>query len=330
MTIRIVPVDAESPDPAAIEEAASILASGGIIAFPTETVYGLGANALNPEAVQNIYDAKGRPATNPLILHVARVEQARELVSYWPAAAQRLVDTFWPGPLTLVLKKTDIVPDIVTAGLPTLAVRMPEHPVARALLRECDFPVAAPSANRYTGVSPTRAEHVALALGDRVPLVLDAGHTDVGIESTVVQVTDEAVILLRPGMISAVDIENVAQVPLRRVAAIVPDSEARPSPGQSARHYAPTGRVILGTAEDVANLPRATRGLAVLFRNRPLPRDVTHVPAPNNPTNYAHELYEWLHRADELGCVFVFLEEPPDTPEWEGIRDRLRRASREG
>lgn len=330
MTIRIVPVDAAAPDPAAIEEAASILASGGIVAFPTETVYGLGANGLDPEAVQKIYDAKGRPATNPLILHVARVEQARELVSHWPDAAQRLVDTFWPGPLTLVLKKTALVPDIVTAGLDTLAVRMPEHPVARALLRQCAFPVAAPSANRYTGVSPTRAEHVAMALGDRIPLVLDAGQTEVGIESTVVQVTDQHVILLRPGMISAVDIEAVAGVPLLRVAAIVPEHEARPSPGQSARHYAPEGRVIVGSAQDAADLPRATPGLAVLFKPHPLPQHVTFVQAPSTPAEYAHDLYEWLHRADEEGCVFVFLEEPPDAPEWEGIRDRLRRASREG
>lgn len=329
MTIRIVPVDAQSPDPAAIDEAAAILASGGIVAFPTETVYGLGANAFDVDAVQKIYDAKGRPSGNPLILHVARVEQARELAAYWPDAAQRLVETFWPGPLTLVLEKTDRVPDIVTAGLSTLAVRMPEHPVARALLRACDFPIAAPSANRYTGVSPTRAEHVAMALGDLVPLVLDAGQTDVGIESTVVQVTDTAVVLLRPGMISAVDIEDVAKIPLRRVAAIVADHEARPSPGQSARHYAPEGRVIVGPADEVTRLPRATRGLAVMFGERPLPREVTYIEAPSSPSDYAHELYDWLHRADELGCVFVFLEEPPDTPQWEGIRDRLRRASRD-
>ena len=142
--IRIVPVDATSPDPAAVEEAASILRSGGIVAFPTETVYGLGANGLDADAVRSIFEAKGRPATNPLILHVARVEQAKELAASWPAAAQRLVESFWPGPLTLVLKKRAHVPDAVTAGLDTMAVRMPEHPVARALLRECDFPVAAP------------------------------------------------------------------------------------------------------------------------------------------------------------------------------------------
>jgi L-threonylcarbamoyladenylate synthase len=329
MTIRILPVDRESPDPAALEEAASILRSGGIVAFPTETVYGLGANGLDPEAVQKIYDAKERPAGNPLILHVARVEQARELAAEWPTPAQRLVDTFWSGPLTLVLKKTSAVPDIVTAGLPTFAVRMPDHPVARALLHECEFPVAAPSANRYTGVSPTRAEHVAMALGDRVPLVLDAGATDIGIESTVIAVSEDHVTLLRPGMISAVDIESASGVPLRRLAAIVADHEARPSPGQSARHYAPEGRVILGSANEVAQLPRATRGLAVLFNQRPLPRDVTFVQAPADPAAYAHELYDWLHRADELDCVFIYLEDPPDSPEWEGIRDRLRRASRE-
>ena len=330
MNIRIVQVDPNSPAQAAIEEAASMLRAGQIVAFPTETVYGLGANALDAEAVRRVYEAKGRPPGNPLILHVARIDDAKSITSSWPEPAQRLVETFWPGPLTLVLDKAAHVPDIVTAGLSTVAVRMPEHPVARALIRQCGFPVAAPSANQYTGVSPTRAEHVAMALGDRVPLVLDAGQTDVGIESTVVKVDADHVTLLRPGMVSATEVEEVAGVPLRRVAAIVADSEARESPGQSARHYAPThGRVIVGGPEAIAELPRATRGLAIMFRERSLPAPVTYIPAPEDPVQYAHDLYTWLHRADEEKCVFIFFEEPPEHPKWEGIRDRLRRAARE-
>lgn len=326
--IRIIPVDATSPDPAAIEEAASMLRSGGIVAFPTETVYGLGANALDVAAVRSIFAAKQRPPTNPLILHVAQIEQARDLASDWPETAQRLVDAFWPGPLTLVLRKQPHVPDEATAGLDTMAVRMPDHPVARALLRECDFPVAAPSANRFTEVSPTRAEHVAMSLGEVVPLVLDAGPTDVGIESTVVQVFADHVVLLRPGMIAASEVERVAQVPLRRVAAVVANEVPRASPGQSARHYAPRGRVIVGGADEVGDLPSAT-GLAIVFTEVQLPPNVMHVRALNDPQAYAHNLYEWLHRADALACEFIFIEEPPDEPMWEGIRDRLRRAATE-
>lgn len=330
MSTRIIPITKESPDPAALEEAASIMRAGGIVAFPTETVYGLGANALDAEAVAAIFDAKGRPKGNPLIVHVSSFEQARELAAEWPEPAQRLVESFWPGPLTLVLKRSDAVPDIVTAGLDTFAVRMPAHPVARALIRECGFPIAAPSANPYMAVSPTRAEHVAMSLGDRVPLILDGGQTDVGIESTVVRVTDDHVLLLRPGMIAADDIEQTAGVPLRRVAAIVPEGEARRSPGRSERHYAPSGRVIVGDADDSRNLPRATPGLAVMFTERPLPQNVEVVNAPSTPAAYAHDLYEWLHRADESGSVFIFFERPPDTAAWEGIRDRLQRASQEG
>ena len=329
MTTRIIPVDAEAPDPAAIEEAASIILAGGIVAFPTETVYGLGANALDPDAVAAIFDAKGRPKGNPLILHVSSFEAARELAAEWPEPADRLIESFWPGPLTLVLRRSEIVPDIVTAGLDTFGVRMPAHPVARALIREAGVPIAAPSANPYMAVSPTRAEHVAMSLGDRLPLILDGGQTDVGIESTVVQITDDQVTLLRPGIISAVDIEQTAGVPLQRLAAIVPEGQPQRSPGRAARHYAPRGRVIVGGAEEIQRLPRATPGLAVLFEERPVPANVEVVAAPDTPRAYAHDLYEWLHRADETGAVFIFFETPPDTPAWEAIRDRLTRASHE-
>ncbi|MFW6201455.1 MAG: L-threonylcarbamoyladenylate synthase, partial [Gemmatimonadota bacterium] len=200
--MRVLTVDPESPDPAAIDRAARALREGRLIAFPTETVYGLGADALDADAVRRIFEAKERPPRNPLIVHVADAAAARGLVERWPPAAGRLADAFWPGPLTLVLPKRPEVPDEVTAGLPTVAVRVPSHPVARALLLAAGVPVAAPSANPFTGVSPTTARHVQSGLADRIDLVLDAGPTPVGIESTVVDLSGPKPRLLRPGMIS--------------------------------------------------------------------------------------------------------------------------------
>ncbi|HEY0970121.1 MAG TPA: L-threonylcarbamoyladenylate synthase, partial [Gemmatimonadales bacterium] len=199
-TIRVDPV---SPGPQVLAHAASVLRRGGLVAFPTETVYGLGANALDSDAVARIYAAKGRPSFNPLIVHVADATAARTLATAWPEAAERLAAAFWPGPLTMVLPKQPRVTDLVTAGLPSVALRVPAHPVALALLRAAGIPIAAPSANRYTELSPTSAAHVERGLGDRVELILDAGPTRVGIESTVVDLTGERPVMLRPGIISA-------------------------------------------------------------------------------------------------------------------------------
>ena len=211
-----------------ISEAADIIRAGGLVAFPTETVYGLGANALDPAAVQKIFEMKGRPETSPLIVHVASVEMAREIVAEWPPLAEELARQWWPGPLTLVLPKKSIVPDIVTAGLPTVGVRMPNHPVALALIEEAGVPVAAPSANRFTGLSPTTAEHVRAVFGNVLP-VLDGGSCTVGIESTVVAIEDGKLKLLRPGMISLGEIEQAA----------AQAGAAHPAPGMHEKHYSP-------------------------------------------------------------------------------------------
>ena len=186
-----------SPD---IQKAAQILRSGGLVIFPTETVYGLGANALDPGAIRKIYALKGRPATSPLIVHVASIEQARELTADWPQEAERLAREYWPGPLTLVVPKKPIIPDEATAGLPTVGLRMPRHPIALALLHETGFPIAAPSANRFTQLSPTTAQHVRDAFGDDTPFLLDGGPCEVGLESTVIAVTPDGLEVLRPGM----------------------------------------------------------------------------------------------------------------------------------
>src|SRR5919202_2722131 len=204
-----LPVDPEHPEPEPIARAAAVLKQGGLVAFPTETVYGLGANALDAAAVARIFAAKGRPAYNPLITHVADVAGARRLARHWPESAERLAAAFWPGPLTVVVPKRPEVPDAVTAGLDSVAVRVPAHPVALALLREAALPVAAPSANRSTQLSPTTARHVEQALGDRVDLILDGGPTRVGIESTVVDLTGDVPVLLRPGLLAARDLEPV-------------------------------------------------------------------------------------------------------------------------
>ncbi len=263
-------VNPERPDPKWIRRAAEIIRAGGLVAFPTETVYGLGADALNPEAVRGIFEAKGRPATNPLIVHVEGAEEARRLVLRWPEAAERLARRFWPGPLTLILEKARCVPGIVTAGGPTVAIRAPSHPVARALIRAARTPIAAPSANRSMRLSPTRAEHVIEQLGGRVALVLDGGPTPGGIESTVLDLASETPRVLRPGPIapSALDValgrrmSAAAGKDKSGHSADLPESEpgAVRSPGLMARHYAPRTPLECIEPEPLDGIPRGTAG----------------------------------------------------------------------
>ncbi len=240
MKTEVISVSINSPEADRIARAAEVLRNGKLVAFPTETVYGLGANALDAEAVARIFVAKGRPTKNPLIVHVPDMNSARALVMEWPENAAKLAAKFWPGPLTLVLPKRDIVPDIVTAGGTTVALRVPAHPIALALLKEAGVPVAAPSANRSMRLSPTTAEHVAGGLAGRIDLILDGGPTTGGIESTVLSLVGETPTLLRPGLISPAEIEAVIG-PILRISDRAVDNagEEKPllSPGMLSRHF---------------------------------------------------------------------------------------------
>jgi L-threonylcarbamoyladenylate synthase len=329
----IITVHPTHPEPEVIDRAAAVLRRGGLVAFPTETVYGLGANALDERAVRRIYAAKERPGYNPLIAHVASIAGAARLAAEWPPIADRLARAFWPGPLTLVLPKRAEVPDAVTAGLDTVAIRMPAHPVALALIAAADLPIAAPSANRFTELSPTRAEHVARALGDRVDLIVDGGPTTVGIESTVVDVSGERAVLLRPGLISVDDLAPITGALAPRPAP-VPDSVPRPSPGMMERHYAPRAALRLFApaerqhAADLARQASAAGQTVGALLLEPFPAPIDHpIQMPSTPAAYARELYAALHSLDERGCDVILVEHVPVTAAWEGVRDRLERGA---
>lgn len=300
--------------PDEIRRAAELIRAGGLVAFPTETVYGLGAHALDEAAVRRIYEAKGRPATSPLIVHVLNAEMARGLASEWPDAAQRLTERFWPGPLTLVLPKQAIVPDLVTAGLPSVGLRMPSHPMALALLEQARLPIAAPSANRFTHLSPTTAEHVRVGLGSAVDYVLDGGPSWVGIESTVLSLCGEPA-LLRPGMVTRSEIEESIG-PVATTERVT--GEAHTSPGLHERHYQPRTELYLGA-------PREGRG-GYLWWSTEAPSERS-VPMPRDATEYASKLYDILHALDSEGLEWIAVEPVPERAEWDGIRDRLKRAS---
>jgi len=314
-----------------INRAARLLRAGRLVAFPTETVYGLGANALDPEAVARIYAVKGRPPTSPLIVHVASVEMAKTLVSAWPEAADLLTRKFWPGPLTLVLGKRPAIPDIVTAGLPTVGLRMPAHPVALALICAAGVPLAAPSANRFTELSPTTADHVRRSLGDDVDLILDGGPCQVGIESTVISLAGPQPVLFRPGGIWRAELEALIG-PIASARGIsgpkaseqeVP-SRAHTSPGMHARHYSP--RTTLFLISD-GNLPEQGKGV-YLQQTRPASRkDIAIIQMPSDAAAYASQLYDRLHQADAANADWIAVDQPPTTAEWEAVMDRLRRAA---
>lgn len=318
----------------AVLETAKLLRSGGVAAVPSETVYGLAANAFSPEAVRGIYRAKGRPSTNPLIVHVATAAMARACASDWPKLAELLARHFWPGPLTLVVPKSSMIPDIVVAGGQTVGLRWPSHAFFQSLIRECGFPLAAPSANPSDQLSPTTAEHVMAGLGQRIPLIVDAGPCAVGIESTVVDVTGQRPRILRPGIISADQIAQatgwIADEPTQD-----PEGPLR-SPGQLSRHYSPKARLEIWSWEsDAELLERVTREsispeqLFVLTHSRvpeePIPAQISFL--PDDPEAFARALYGYLHECDDRGAQLVVIEELPTGSAWDGIRDRLQRAS---
>lgn len=298
------------------DRAAALLRAGRLVSFPTETVYGLGANALDAAAVRRIYEAKGRPATSPLIVHVADVAMAKGVAAEWPEAAARLAARFWPGPLTLVLPKRPLVPDEVTAGLGTVGVRQPAHPVALELIRRAGVPLAGPSANRFMGLSPTTAEHVRAALGEAVDLVVDGGTCAVGIESTVLSLCGGRAVLLRPGMVSRESLEAV--IGPVEIAGEVADGVAHEAPGMHARHYAPVTSLRVG-----APVP----GSGYVWHTVPA-EAAGAVRLPAEAQGYAAGLYGALHTLDAAGLPEIVVEPVPEGGAWDGIRDRLTRASK--
>lgn len=318
-----------SASPAAIDEAAVRLREGRLVAFPTETVYGLGAHALDADAVSQIYALKGRPAFNPLIVHVADVEGARQLTQ-WNERAQRLAEAFWPGPLTLVLPRKPGVPDAVTAGLSTVAVRVPAHPLALELLQKARIPVAAPSANRSTQISPTRAAHVVKSLGEQV-WVLDGGECKVGLESTVLDLSGARAAILRPGALGARELEPFIG-PLAH-ADEVKGEAPRSSPGQMERHYAPRARVRLfsNLADAHFHAVLLGQGLKIgVLAFAPTEIDSHEIILPDDPARYGAGLYGALHQLEDAGVGLILIEDVPDSPNWDAVRDRLKRAAFEG
>lgn len=309
---------------ASIEEAARLILAGELVAFPTETVYGLGANALDPEAVRRVYAAKGRPATSPLIVHVCSIAMAREVVREWPERAEKLAAAFWPGPLTLVLPKSPRIPPEVTAQLDTVGVRIPAHPIALALIEQAQVPIAAPSANRFSELSPTTAEHVRESLGSKAAMVLDGGPSAVGIESTVISLGGGEAVLLRPGMITQADLEQ-AIGPVRRFAGQA--EGAHPSPGLHPRHYSPKTPLVL---VEHGAVPSAGRGAYLWIREAPADRASAQHPIemPIDPGEYAARLYAVLHEVDAQGWDWIAVEKPPGGAMWAAVRDRLERAAR--
>lgn len=311
-----------------IAHAVAILRRGGLVAFPTETVYGLGADANNSDAVRSLFAAKGRPADHPVIVHLASSVQLAQWTCEFPPLAQKLAAKFWPGPLTLILRRAGSVSELVTGGQDTVGLRVPSHPVAQAFLAAFGGGIAAPSANRFGHVSTTTAAHVAQELGDRVDYVLDGGASDIGIESTIVDATADHPVLLRPGHISASEIEATAGISLQ-----APHADTPRAPGMLASHYAPATTLLLLEAdlllELVTTLARQGKRTAVLARGtrQPLLDGITWIAAPADVAAYAHDLYANLRALDAAGCDAILVEQPPLAAEWAAVNDRLMRAA---
>lgn len=303
----------EQASPAAVREAADALKRGELVVVPTETVYGLACNALDPVAVQRVFDAKGRPSDNPLIVHISGFEQLCDVAKDWPDLAAQLAERFWPGPLTLVLPKKQNVPDVTTAGLDTVAVRVPSHPVALAVIAAAGVPIAAPSANVFTALSPTAAEDVDPAIADKAVMVLDGGRCEIGLESTVVDLSGEHPRILRPGGVTRSEVQAVVGRPLGHL----PPPSIKKGPGMYPRHYAPNAKVVV-----VEKIDDARPGLT--FHE---PQTADQIKMPDDPNAYGASLYRALRRLDSTGIRTIYVENPPSHPDWEAVHDRLKKAS---
>ncbi|MFI5253193.1 MAG: L-threonylcarbamoyladenylate synthase [Bacteroidota bacterium] len=330
---KLQTISPDNPDEAIIAEAAEILRTGGLVAFPTETVYGLGADALNASAVKNVFTVKGRPADNPLIVHIGSIEQAEQLCLEITADAKLLMTRFWPGPLTVVLKARQVIPIVVTGGLDTVALRMPDHRVPLALIKKLGGGIVGPSANISGRPSPTTARHVYDDLNGKIPMILDAGPTIIGVESTVIDVTHKPGVILRMGGLPREEIEKI----IGPVHTTADDHAKKRSPGTRYRHYAPKARVILvnqGDAEEAAELVRKYRGMdanvgcilhSISLRSVQNSGELRIFTFPSD--DYAKRLFDTLRQLDAYGVDVIIVESIPETGVGAAVMDRLRRAA---
>jgi L-threonylcarbamoyladenylate synthase len=336
---EILPTHTAALFRAAVARAAELLRAGEVVALPTETVYGLAANAFDAHAVARIYEVKGRPAHNPIIVHVAGLELAKRCAERWPEAAEQLARAFWPGPLTLVLPRSREIPDLVTAGGPTVGIRWPSHPFIQAVIRECGFPLAAPSANPSNQVSPTNAAHVNKSLGDKIRLIVDGGQSQVGIESTVLDLSANPARVLRPGIIHGESLRAAlhdTQWTIASDTALENSAQPLRSPGQLPKHYSPNARLEIWSWRDADDLQSK-------IKNQKSKMDRVHVIAhtvipsgeglgrvsviPHDAEAFARAIYAELHECDAAGAELIIVEALPETREWEAIADRLKRAA---
>jgi L-threonylcarbamoyladenylate synthase len=318
---------------AAVARAVELLRAGEVVALPTETVYGLAANALETKAVMRLFEIKGRPANNPIIVHVSETAMAKRCVANWPEVADKLAKAFWPGPLTMVLPRSSEIPDIVTAGGTTVGVRWPSHPFIQAVIRACDFPLAAPSANLSGRLSPTNAEHVRKALGNKIPLIVDGGQSQVGIESTVVDLSISPPAVLRPGMIH----DRALLAVTGHLQAVVQGNRAiLKSPGQWRKHYSPRAKLVFLSWRDESELRVQSSKFTVKDSKLHIIAH-TRIPSgagfgrvsviPHDAEAFARAIYAELHQCDESGADLIVVEALPETDEWQAIADRLKRAA---
>jgi len=329
---EVLSTDTQRKFQAAVRKSVELLRAGEVVALPTETVYGLAANALDAKAVSRIFEVKGRPAHNPIIVHVSNHSLAESCVANWPEMAARLARAFWPGPLTLVLPRAESIPDVVTAGGPTVGLRWPNHPFIQAVIGECGFPLAAPSANPANQISPTNAEHVRKYFGDRIPLIVDGGQCQVGIESTVLDLSETPPCLLRPGMIDAQALLAVTGE-LRFGSA--DSAKVLKSPGLLQKHYAPKAKLLMSSWNNDLHLREQLRTQGSLAKIHIIAH--TRIPSaesfgrvsviPHDPEAFARAIYAELHLCDQLGAELIVVEDIPNTNEWLAIGDRLKRAT---
>ena len=334
MNTEILPTHTKPLFDAAVKRAAELLRAGEVVALPTETVYGLAANALDESAVAKIFQIKGRPAHNPIIVHIAGNAMARACVAQWPELAEKFAHAFWPGPLTLVLPRSEKIPGNVTAGGPTVGVRWPSHPFMQAVIRECRFPLAAPSANLSNQISPTNAEHVRSQLAGQIGLIVDGGQSQVGIESTVLDLTAVAPKILRPGMIHLESLMAVAEN--IQPSTFNTEQSALRSPGMLTKHYSPKAKLAVLDWRDEAELQLKIQNLRFKIADCHVIAH-TKIPAgfaaanvsviPHDAEAFARALYSELHHCDAAGARLIVVEALPDSPEWSGIADRLQRAA---